>query len=195
VPGFDGPEPTATAYRVYGRLAEALGHRPDQRPSLDQLLWDVRRLRRGKSVACPTCAWPRRETVGLVCQTCGTDYNDGEGSPWTAERVRHAADGFIRAAVNAGDPKYFGDSAADRARGPAEGDDEPPTQLGQALAALADAEFHADQASLGDPSTGAPPNHADLAQTEALLAIGHALTGLLEARVTLTAASFNAGPR
>jgi len=23
---------------------------------------------------CPTCSWPVRETVGLVCQTCGTDY-------------------------------------------------------------------------------------------------------------------------
>ena len=23
---------------------------------------------------CPTCAFPRRETVGLVCQTCGRDY-------------------------------------------------------------------------------------------------------------------------
>ncbi len=23
---------------------------------------------------CPTCSWPSRETVGMVCQTCGTDY-------------------------------------------------------------------------------------------------------------------------
>lgn len=23
---------------------------------------------------CPTCSGPIRETVGLVCQTCGTDY-------------------------------------------------------------------------------------------------------------------------
>lgn len=27
---------------------------------------------------CPTCTWPRRETSGLVCQTCGWDYNNGE---------------------------------------------------------------------------------------------------------------------
>jgi hypothetical protein len=24
--------------------------------------------------ACPACTWPSRETVGMVCQTCGTDY-------------------------------------------------------------------------------------------------------------------------
>ena len=24
---------------------------------------------------CPTCSGPTRETVGMVCQTCGTDYN------------------------------------------------------------------------------------------------------------------------
>jgi hypothetical protein len=24
--------------------------------------------------ACPTCMGPQRETVGMVCQTCGTDY-------------------------------------------------------------------------------------------------------------------------
>ena len=24
---------------------------------------------------CPTCAWPSRETVDMICQTCGTDYN------------------------------------------------------------------------------------------------------------------------
>ena len=24
---------------------------------------------------CPTCTGPIRETVGMVCQTCGTDYN------------------------------------------------------------------------------------------------------------------------
>lgn len=23
---------------------------------------------------CPTCSGPSRETVGMVCQTCGTDY-------------------------------------------------------------------------------------------------------------------------
>lgn len=23
---------------------------------------------------CPTCSGPTRETVGMICQTCGTDY-------------------------------------------------------------------------------------------------------------------------
>lgn len=27
---------------------------------------------------CATCSWPYRETVGLVCQTCGTDYGATE---------------------------------------------------------------------------------------------------------------------
>ena len=27
---------------------------------------------------CPTCSWPNRETVGMVCQTCGWDYSRGE---------------------------------------------------------------------------------------------------------------------
>jgi hypothetical protein len=30
---------------------------------------------------CPTCSWPSRETVGLVCQTCGTDYNTYAANP------------------------------------------------------------------------------------------------------------------
>lgn len=30
---------------------------------------------------CPTCTGPTRETVGLVCQTCGRDY--GDPAPWT----------------------------------------------------------------------------------------------------------------
>ncbi|GAA0494694.1 hypothetical protein Ade02nite_19890 [Paractinoplanes deccanensis] len=25
-------------------------------------------------MSCPTCSGPSRETVGMVCQTCGTDY-------------------------------------------------------------------------------------------------------------------------
>lgn len=26
------------------------------------------------SMPCPTCSGPSRETVGMVCQTCGADY-------------------------------------------------------------------------------------------------------------------------
>ena len=29
---------------------------------------------------CPTCRGPIRETVGLVCQTCGTDYGRLDGT-------------------------------------------------------------------------------------------------------------------
>jgi hypothetical protein len=28
---------------------------------------------------CPTCTWPNRETVDMVCQTCGTDYGEPVG--------------------------------------------------------------------------------------------------------------------
>ena len=28
---------------------------------------------------CPTCTWPNRETVDMVCQTCGTDYGEAFG--------------------------------------------------------------------------------------------------------------------
>ena len=34
----------------------------------------IAELRRALDVPCPTCSGPIRETVGLVCQTCGTDY-------------------------------------------------------------------------------------------------------------------------
>lgn len=27
---------------------------------------------------CPTCQGPNRQTVGMVCQTCGRDYGAGE---------------------------------------------------------------------------------------------------------------------
>ena len=33
---------------------------------------------RALDVPCPTCSGPIRETVGLVCQTCGTDYGDSD---------------------------------------------------------------------------------------------------------------------
>lgn len=29
---------------------------------------------RDEHTPCPTCQGPRRETTGMVCQTCGTDY-------------------------------------------------------------------------------------------------------------------------
>lgn len=29
-------------------------------------------------MTCPTCSWPSRETVGMVCQSCGTDYGTPE---------------------------------------------------------------------------------------------------------------------
>jgi hypothetical protein len=30
---------------------------------------------------CPTCSWPQRLTVGMVCQTCGRDYAPDAYSP------------------------------------------------------------------------------------------------------------------
>lgn len=41
---------------------------------------------------CPTCAWPNRETVDMVCQTCGTDYGTptdsvGGRAPGDAPRI------------------------------------------------------------------------------------------------------------
>jgi hypothetical protein len=34
---------------------------------------------------CPTCSGPSRETVGLVCQTCGTDYGTPEPDAWISD--------------------------------------------------------------------------------------------------------------
>ena len=31
--------------------------------------------------ACPTCTWPNRETVDMVCQTCGADYSAPQTPP------------------------------------------------------------------------------------------------------------------
>lgn len=44
---------------------------------------------------CPTCSGPTRETVGMVCQTCGTDYGaTDEGMPLSVvvDRLREVAD-------------------------------------------------------------------------------------------------------
>lgn len=39
---------------------------------------------------CPTCSGSFRQTVGLVCQTCGTDYGrPAEGDQLDAERRGH----------------------------------------------------------------------------------------------------------
>lgn len=34
---------------------------------------------RWEPAPCPTCSGPTRETVGMVCQTCGTDYAQIDG--------------------------------------------------------------------------------------------------------------------
>jgi hypothetical protein len=54
---------------------------PDTRPAgtshvtvLSEYEEHVRREAR-KRRPCPTCSWPSRHTVGMVCQTCGTDYS------------------------------------------------------------------------------------------------------------------------
>ncbi|NMF27937.1 hypothetical protein [Cellulosimicrobium aquatile] len=48
---------------------------------------------------CPTCSWPRRETVNMVCQTCGTDY----AAPPTPEQTAPAELAELRAAVANGE--------------------------------------------------------------------------------------------
>lgn len=37
---------------------------------------------------CPTCSGPIRQTVGMVCQTCGTDYAAEPSSSETARSDR-----------------------------------------------------------------------------------------------------------
>lgn len=42
-----------------------------------------------EQTSCPTCSGPIRETVGMVCQTCGTDYAAGgvvDSAPEEADR-------------------------------------------------------------------------------------------------------------
>lgn len=46
-------------------------------------------LRRSATAPCPTCTWPRRDTVGMVCQTCGTDYGTTAGHD-AASTVAHS---------------------------------------------------------------------------------------------------------
>lgn len=59
------------------RLTDSVicGRDYDVRP--EQVRWIVRDLR-ALAEGCPTCTWPSRETVGMVCQTCGTDYGADE---------------------------------------------------------------------------------------------------------------------
>lgn len=47
----------------------------------EPLAWDLdpADVLRALEDECPTCEGPIRETVGLVCQTCGTDYGDNDG--------------------------------------------------------------------------------------------------------------------
>jgi hypothetical protein len=40
---------------------------------------------------CPTCTGPIRETVGMVCQTCGADYNVTTSDDWTNDPVMRRA--------------------------------------------------------------------------------------------------------
>lgn len=45
---------------------------------------------------CPTCSGPSRETVGLVCQTCGTDYGRANtGREESAKLVSDALDPIL----------------------------------------------------------------------------------------------------
>jgi len=55
--------------RLYARLTASA-------PLLDWPRYkaDIQRLDLALAGNCPTCSGPQRETVGMVCQTCGTDY-------------------------------------------------------------------------------------------------------------------------
>lgn len=50
-----------------GYVVDGKVYRPD----------DVQIVRQ-QATPCPTCSGPSRETVGMVCQTCGTDYGPSE---------------------------------------------------------------------------------------------------------------------
>lgn len=72
-----GPDDTCPACPEHGELAPGVEcpqcHQPAGRPHTDYCtlapgaVWDG-------VLPCPTCSGPSRETVGMVCQTCGTDY-------------------------------------------------------------------------------------------------------------------------
>ena len=49
----------------------------DYNDGYNRALEDAKRALDGP---CPTCRGPIRETVGLVCQTCGTDYGRLDGT-------------------------------------------------------------------------------------------------------------------
>lgn len=56
-----------------------LGPCPVVHPGLSCAQYEIRLNDLEKEAAvpetpCPTCSGPSRETVGMVCQTCGTDY-------------------------------------------------------------------------------------------------------------------------
>lgn len=61
---------------------------------------------------CPTCSGPSRETVGLVCQTCGTDY----GTAAALDRLTDQA--FHTAGDDAGRQRVLDDRAAVRLGSP-----------------------------------------------------------------------------
>jgi len=46
--------------------------------TLDEYGGHIEALAASEQEPCPTCSWPSRETVGMVCQTCGTDYGAPE---------------------------------------------------------------------------------------------------------------------
>lgn len=74
-------------------LSEVEVRRPNVRKSLNEVISDIRQSRveisnidhdklesRLKAIAdipdaCPTCSGPVRQTVGMVCPDCGTDYS------------------------------------------------------------------------------------------------------------------------
>lgn len=63
---------------------------------------------------CPTCTGPTRETVGMICQTCGTDYSapepdafrDPKGGLWLNLR-KHQGLGGVYDATSTSTPLWL----------------------------------------------------------------------------------------
>lgn len=65
---------------AYERYADDCRERAHSAQELRRHRYDVEHytdMARQAQGDCPTCSGPIRETVGMVCQTCGTDYAAG----------------------------------------------------------------------------------------------------------------------
>lgn len=98
-----GPPPMVAEEHDLAAAVDALdGDQPAEPGGMAGL---YERLREPKS--CPTCSGLWRETVGMVCQTCGTDYGSPPSAVQPAERALRAQESDITghgSGVSAGQP-------------------------------------------------------------------------------------------